>query len=52
MMIELITVKGTKRGFELLAGYEERLADLGVRAHWGQYHNPHRGPPTDYVPAL
>ncbi len=37
MMIELIMAKGTRGGFELLAGYEERLADLGVRAHWGQY---------------
>jgi L-gulono-1,4-lactone dehydrogenase len=37
MMIELIMVKGSKRGYELLAGYESELADLGVRAHWGQY---------------
>jgi hypothetical protein len=37
MMIELIMVKGTRRGYELLAGYESELADLGVRAHWGQY---------------
>ncbi|HSD78263.1 MAG TPA: FAD-binding protein [Solirubrobacteraceae bacterium] len=37
MMIELIMVDGTRRGYELLAGYEERLGDLGVRAHWGQY---------------
>jgi hypothetical protein len=36
MMIELIMVAGTKRGEELLAGYEQRLADLGVRPHWGQ----------------
>jgi L-gulono-1,4-lactone dehydrogenase len=36
MMIELILVDGTPRGLDLLAGYEERLADLGVRAHWGQ----------------
>jgi L-gulono-1,4-lactone dehydrogenase len=37
MMIELIMVDGTPHGYELLAGYEERLADLGVRPHWGQY---------------
>jgi L-gulono-1,4-lactone dehydrogenase len=37
MMIELIMVKGSKRGYELLAGYESELADLGVRSHWGQY---------------
>jgi hypothetical protein len=36
MMIELILVEGTPRGLDLLGGYEERLADLGVRAHWGQ----------------
>jgi hypothetical protein len=37
MMIELIMVKGTKRGYETLAGYQSALADLGVRPHWGQY---------------
>jgi len=37
MMIELILAKGTRRWEELLAGYEERLADLGVRPHWGQF---------------
>lgn len=37
MMIELILAKGTRRWEQLLAGYEERLADLGVRPHWGQY---------------
>jgi hypothetical protein len=36
MMIELIMVDGTRDGYELLAGYEQRLADLDVRAHWGQ----------------
>jgi hypothetical protein len=36
MMIELIMVDGTRGGYELLAGYEQRLADLDVRAHWGQ----------------
>jgi L-gulono-1,4-lactone dehydrogenase len=37
MMIELIMVKGSNRGYELLAGYEAELADLGARPHWGQY---------------
>jgi L-gulono-1,4-lactone dehydrogenase len=37
MMIELIMVDGSRGGYELLAGYEERLADLEVRPHWGQY---------------
>jgi choline dehydrogenase-like flavoprotein len=37
MMVELIMVDGTLGGYRLLATYEERLADLGVRAHWGQY---------------
>ena len=37
MMVELIMVKGSERGYELLAGYESALADLGVRSHWGQY---------------
>jgi hypothetical protein len=37
MMIELIMVVGTRRGYELLAGYEEGLADLEVRPHWGQF---------------
>ena len=36
MMIELILAKGTRRGFELLATYEQRLADLEIRPHWGQ----------------
>ena len=37
MMVELIMVDGTPHGFDLLAGCEERLADLEVRPHWGQY---------------
>jgi len=36
MMIELILVVGTRGGDRLLAGYEEGLAHLGVRPHWGQ----------------
>ena len=30
-------VEGSRGGYALLEGYEERLADLDVRAHWGQY---------------
>ncbi|MDQ3850434.1 MAG: FAD-binding protein [Actinomycetota bacterium] len=37
MMIELIMGADTRGGYDLLAGYEERLADLDVRPHWGQY---------------
>jgi hypothetical protein len=36
MMIELILIEGTRGGDRLLRGYEERLADLDVRPHWGQ----------------
>jgi hypothetical protein len=39
MIFELILVTGTRGADELLAGYEEGLADLGVRAHWGQYNH-------------
>lgn len=37
MMIELIMVDKTRGGYRLLDTYEERLADLDVRPHWGQY---------------
>jgi L-gulono-1,4-lactone dehydrogenase len=37
MMIELIMVDGTRGGYALLDGYEERLRGLKVRPHWGQY---------------
>lgn len=37
MMIELIMVDGTLGCYSLLEGYESRLADLGVRPHWGHY---------------
>ncbi len=37
MMIELIMVDGSRGGYALLEGYEVRLADLGVRPHWGQH---------------
>jgi L-gulono-1,4-lactone dehydrogenase len=36
MIVELILVTGTRGGNELLAAYEDGLADLDVRAHWGQ----------------
>jgi L-gulono-1,4-lactone dehydrogenase len=36
MMIELIMVAKTRRGEELLRAYEDGLADLKVRPHWGQ----------------
>lgn len=35
MMIELIMVAHTRRGEELLAAYEQGLAGLDVRPHWG-----------------
>jgi hypothetical protein len=36
MMIELIMVTGSRGELALLEGYEDALADLGVRPHWGQ----------------
>jgi len=36
MMIELIQMTRTEGGMELLAAYEEGLADLDARPHWGQ----------------
>jgi hypothetical protein len=36
MMIELIMVTGSRGGNALLIGYEDALADLDVRPHWGQ----------------
>ena len=37
MMIELILLKDTEGGFELLDTYENALYPLGGRPHWGQY---------------
>jgi hypothetical protein len=37
MIVELIMVKGSRGGYALLEGYEEQLAELGARPHWGQY---------------
>ncbi|MGB7686273.1 MAG: D-arabinono-1,4-lactone oxidase [Solirubrobacterales bacterium] len=36
MMVELIMVTGSRGGQALLVGYEDALADLDVRPHWGQ----------------
>jgi hypothetical protein len=36
MMIELIMVTGSRGDLSLLIGYEDALADLDVRPHWGQ----------------
>ena len=36
MIMELILVTGTRGGNELLAAYEDGLAEFDVRAHWGQ----------------
>jgi hypothetical protein len=36
MMIELIMVTGSRGNLALLLGYEDALADLDVRPHWGQ----------------
>lgn len=36
MMIELIMVTGSRGGNSLLVGYEDALAGLDVRPHWGQ----------------
>jgi hypothetical protein len=36
MMMELILFYPTEGGVELLAAYEDALADLGARPHWGQ----------------
>lgn len=37
MMIELILLKDTEGGFELLAAYEQELYQLAGRPHWGQF---------------
>jgi L-gulono-1,4-lactone dehydrogenase len=37
MIIELIMVTGSRGGYALLEGYEDQLAELGARPHWGQY---------------
>jgi L-gulono-1,4-lactone dehydrogenase len=36
MMMELIQLKRTEGGMELLAAYEEALEPFGARPHWGQ----------------
>lgn len=46
MMIELIMVAQSRGGVALLEGYEQALADLGARPHWGQVNalDPERPP--------
>jgi L-gulono-1,4-lactone dehydrogenase len=39
MMMELIQLKKTEGGMELLAAYEEALRPFGARPHWGQIHS-------------
>jgi L-gulono-1,4-lactone dehydrogenase len=51
MMIELIMVAGSRGGYTLLEGYEERLADLDVRPHWGQYNTLGAERVADLYPA-
>ena len=51
MMIELIMVAGSRGGYTLLEGYEERLADLDVRPHWGQYNTLSAERIADLYPA-
>jgi hypothetical protein len=46
MMIELIMAKDTRHGFDLLARYEQDLAEFDVRPHWGQYNE--LSPATDF----
>jgi alditol oxidase len=36
MMMELIQLKRTEGGMELLAAYEEALKPFAARPHWGQ----------------
>jgi L-gulono-1,4-lactone dehydrogenase len=39
MIMELILVTGTRGGNELLAAYEDGLAEFDARPHWGQINN-------------
>lgn len=43
MMIELIQLKRTEGGMELLAAYERELEGLGARPHWGQVNSLYGG---------
>jgi L-gulono-1,4-lactone dehydrogenase len=50
MMIELIMVTGSRGGNSLLIGYEDALAGLGVRPHWGQINAIEPGQPPKLYP--
>jgi D-arabinono-1,4-lactone oxidase len=50
MMVELIMVTGSRGGQALLVGYEDALADLGVRPHWGQINAIEPGQPAKLYP--
>lgn len=50
MMIELIMVAESRGGVGLLIGYEDALADLGVRPHWGQINAIEPGQPASLYP--
>jgi hypothetical protein len=50
MMIELIMVTGSRGEMSLLVGYEDALAKLGVRPHWGQINAIEPGQPAALYP--
>ncbi len=50
MMIELIMVTGSRGEMPLLLGYEDALARLGVRPHWGQVNALEPGQPAALYP--
>jgi L-gulono-1,4-lactone dehydrogenase len=50
MMIELIMVTGSRGGNSLLVGYEDALAGLDVRPHWGQINAIEPGQPPQLYP--
>jgi hypothetical protein len=50
MMIELIMVTGSRGEMPLLIGYEDALAKLGVRPHWGQINAIEPGQPAAIYP--
>jgi hypothetical protein len=50
MMIELIMVTGSRGCDALLIGYEDALAELGVRPHWGQINAIEPGQPAALYP--
>jgi L-gulono-1,4-lactone dehydrogenase len=50
MMIELIMVTGSRGEMPLLIGYEDALARLGVRPHWGQVNAIEPGQPAATYP--